>query len=221
MHKPTLVIGNKNYSSWSLRTWFLLREMGIEFEELMLMLDTDDFEERIGDYSPSRRVPVLRDGGHIIWDTLSIAEYLNEKYPAKQLWPQETEARILARSVSAEMHSGFSALRRHMPMNCRAENRRAEMTHELQADIERVQDIWTECRTQYASQGPWLFGQFSITDAMYAPVAFRFATYGTALNNEAQTYSSYLLARPALQEWKQSSCQETTIIESEEVNLVK
>lgn len=219
MRQLTLVIGNKNYSSWSLRSWFLLKEMDVQFDELLLKLNTDEFEQRIGEYSPSRRVPVLRDGGYLIWDTLSIAEYLYEKFPEKHIWPQDLSNRILARSISAEMHSGFQAIRAHMPMNCRAIDRSVIMTDELQDDIDRIIEIWSECRATHAKSGSWLFGAFSIADAMYAPVAFRFASYGVFVDGLAKEYMQFLLLRPALQQWKQSSLLENEINEIYEVGL--
>ena len=219
MRQLTLVIGNKNYSSWSLRSWFLLKEMEIQFDEVVLKLNTDDFEQRIGEYSPSRRVPVLRDGDYLIWDTLSIAEYLNERFPEKNIWPVKLENRILARSISAEMHSGFHAIRAHMPMNCRAKDRTVLMTDELQDDIDRIIEIWSECRATHAVSGPWLFGAFSIADAMYAPVAFRFASYGVFVDGLAKEYMQFLLSRPALQHWKQCSLLENEINDMYEVGI--
>ena len=219
MQDLTLVIGNKNYSSWSLRAWFLLKEMGLEFDEILLKLFTDEFEQGIGKYSPSKQVPVLKDKQHIIWDSLSIAEYLNEQYPDKQNWPKDSSARILARSLAAEMHSGFFTLRSQMPMNCRAENRNIKMTDDLQTDIDRIIHIWNECRNLYATQGPWLFGEFSVADAMYAPVAFRFASYSVNVVDEARTYMDFLLSRPAMQQWKQDAIAEKEVIEAAELGL--
>jgi len=219
MSNLTLVIGNKNYSSWSLRAWFLLKEMELDFEEIILKLDTDEFDQVIEGYSPSKRVPVLRDDDLVIWDTLAISEYLNETYPEKQLWPEDIHSRTLARAVSSEMHSGFMALRQFMPMNCRAENRKIIMNDELQADIDRVIQIWADCRSKHAKSGPWLFGQFSIADAMYAPVAFRFASYGVFVENEAREYLDYLLTHPAMQEWRLAACEEIEVLEHEEVGI--
>lgn len=213
----TLVIGNKNYSSWSLRPWLILKEADIAFQEIALKLFTDDFEERIGEYSPTRRVPVLRHGEHVIWDSLAIAESLNETHPEKQLWPQDPSARNLARSVSCEMHSGFFSLREKMPMNCRATNRKVKMDDDLQSDIDRIIKIWEQCRERFATTGDWLFGDFSIADAMYAPVAFRFSTYQVKLPKLAKEYCDFLLSRPAMQEWKVSACSEIEVITAGEV----
>jgi len=216
----TLIIGNKNYSSWSLRPWLILKECAIEFDEIVLKLFTDEFEEIIGEYSPSKRVPVLRHAEHVIWDSLSIAEFLHETYPEKNLWPRNSAARILARTISCEMHSGFYSLREKMPMNCRANGRKVKMDDDLQSDIDRVIQIWEECRKQYQHLGPWLFGEFSIADAMYAPVAFRFATYQVAQPKSAQEYCSFLLSRPAMQEWKISAVAEKEVITAGEVGQV-
>ena len=215
----TLIIGNKNYSSWSLRPWLILKEAKIDFNEIVIKLFTDNFEEKIGEYSPSKRVPVLRNEDYVIWDSLSIAEFLNEIYPEKQLWPQDPAAKILARTISCEMHSGFYALREKMPMNCRAENRQVKMDDALQGDIDRVIQIWNECRNQNASHGPWLFGDFSIADAMYAPVAFRFASYQVKLPKLAKEYCDFLLSRPAMQQWKADGVAEKEVIQAGEVGI--
>ena len=215
----TLIIGNKNYSSWSLRPWLILKEANIDFNELVLKLYTDDFNEKISEYSPIKRVPVLRSENHVIWDSLSIAEFLNEAYPVKQLWPKDPTAKILARTISCEMHSGFFALREKMPMNCRAQNRKISMDDDLQDDIDRVIQIWTECRNQNAAHGPWLFCDFSIADAMYAPVAFRFASYQVKLSKPAKEYCDYLLSRPAMQQWKAAGIAEKDVIQAGEVGI--
>ncbi len=215
----TLIIGNKNYSSWSLRPWLILKEAEIEFDEILIKLFTDGYEEKLGEYSPTKRVPVLRSAKHVIWDSLSIAEYLNESYPEKQLWPQDPDKRILARTISCEMHSGFFALREKMPMNCRATNRVVSMDDHLQTDIDRVIQIWTECRNQNASHGPWLFGEFSIADAMYAPVAFRFASYQVILSGAAKEYCDFMLSRPAMLQWKAEGAAEKEVIEAGEVGI--
>ncbi len=222
MDKTTLIIGNKNYSSWSLRAWMMLKQSNIEFDEILLKLDTEDFEQRIGDFSPSRTVPVLNHGGHVIWDSLAIAEYLNETYPNKQLWPQDVEARISARAVSAEMHSAFFSLRKLMPMNCRAENRRVEMTDDLLQNIERVKTIWTKARKQFGnnnsdSNGGFLFGHFTIADAMYAPVVFRFNTYGVELDGPAKEYADHMLQLTSMQDWLKEAKAEPEFIAHEEV----
>ena len=184
MNPLTLVIGNKNYSSWSLRPWLLLRQASIPFEEIRLALGRDNLSK----YSPSGLVPVLKHGALAIWDSLAIAEYLAEQFPEKELWPRDVEARAMARSVSAEMHSGFTHLRTHMNMNCRSHFPGKGMTPEVAKDIQRIQQIWQDCRSRFGDGGPFLFGVFSIADAMYAPVSFRFITYAVPLSPVAETY---------------------------------
>jgi glutathione S-transferase len=198
---PLLVIGNKNYSSWSLRPWLLLRAFGIAFRELKLPLDTPEFEARIGDYSPSRRVPALVDGEVRLWDSLAIAEYANERWLDGCGWPAEIAVRAHARAVSAEMHSGFAALRQEMPMNCCKRVRNHPLGAEAARDIARVQAMWRETRRRYGGSGRFLFGAFGIADAMYAPVVLRFLSYGIALGAEEQEYADAIVALPALLEW--------------------
>lgn len=195
-----LVIGNKNYSSWSLRPWLGLKVAGIEFEEILLPLYEENARSKRLVYSPSGKVPLLADGTLRIWDSLAIAEYLAEKYPEKQLWPKTIEARAMARSVCAEMHGGFANLRNMLNMDIRA-RLQAEITPEAQAEIDRIIAIWTECRDRFGSGGPFLFGNFSWADAFYAPVATRFVTYGIPLSGVAQAYVDTILALPAMQEW--------------------
>ena len=207
MSDLNLIIGNKNYSSWSLRPWILLRRLGLPFRETLVALDTPEFKAQVAQYGPGGRVPVLLDGDLAIWDSLAICEYLVEL--AGRGLPAERAARAVARSVSAEMHSGFSNLRAQWPMNARARNRRTPMTPSLKADIERVEEIWADCRGRYGSQGPWLFGEYSMADAMFAPVVLRFNTYGAQLIGTAREYVSTALEDPALQEWILAGQKET------------
>ena len=204
----TLVIGNKNLSSWSLRPWLVLRHFGLPFEEVKLPLDTPAFHRDIIKYTPSRRVPVLIDddvkgasGGSLtIWDSLAIAEYLNEKAEGRA-WPADPGIRAHARAVSAEMHSGFVALRTHWPMKSTGTGN-VELPPEGKADVARVQQLWHECRSQYAPRGPWLFGEYSIADAMYAPVALRFRHYGATFSSPlAESYQRQLVQHEHLQAW--------------------
>ncbi|MBS0486206.1 MAG: glutathione S-transferase family protein [Proteobacteria bacterium] len=199
--KPVLVVGSKNYSSWSLRPWLLLRQFGVAFDEIMLPLDTPEFYARIHDYSPTGRVPVLHDGDIRVWDSLAIAEYVNERWLGGRGWPRDHAARAFARSVSAEMHSGFPALRSELPMNCRKRVKDHPASKDAQADIERIKAIWREARERYGKSGPFLFGTFGIADAMYAPVVLRFESYDVALDPDERAYSEAILALPALQEW--------------------
>jgi glutathione S-transferase len=196
----TLVIGNKNLSSWSLRPWLVLEHFGLEFKEIKLPLDTPEFFRDIVKYTPAKRVPVLIDGEQHIWDSLAIAEYVNEKVQGRA-WPADPATRAHARAVSAEMHSGFSALRQHWPMKATGQST-AELPPAGRDDVARVQQLWLECRKQYASRGPWLFGDYSIADAMYAPVALRFRHYGARLASaEAEAYFHQLIQDPFLQAW--------------------
>lgn len=211
----TLVIGNRNYSSWSLRPWILLRHLGIAFDEVRLPLDTPEFDAKIGRWSPSRRVPVLVDGELRVWESLAIAEYAVEK--AGRGWPADPAARAVARAVSAEMHAGFQALRSAYPMNVRARNRRVPTTPALAASIRRMDELWTACRTRHGAGGPWLFGEYSVADAMYAPVAFRFRTYGTAgLGPVSLAYVATVLEDPLLQPWIAAAEAETERVAADE-----
>ena len=212
MNLLTLVIGNKNYSSWSLRPWLLLRQASIPFEEVRLVLGIDDLSK----HSPSGLVPVLKHGALTIWDSLAIAEYLAEQFPEKALWPRDVEARAVARAVSAEMHSGFINLRTHMNMNCRGHFPGKGMTPEVAKDIQRIQQIWQDCRSRFGKDGDFLFGKFSIADAMYAPVSFRFVTYAVPLAPVAREYVSTLQDLPAMQEWLAAAKEESEVIEQYE-----
>ena len=217
--KLELAIGNKNYSSWSLRPWLALRQSGLEFEETRIALYTPQSRAATLAWSPSGKVPVLRHGSITVWDSLAICEYLAETFPEKRLWPREREARARARSVSAEMHSGFSALRAQMPMNVRASGRRVPSTPELESDVARVTSLWRECLAEKDARGPFLFGEFTIADAMYAPVVFRFATYGVRLGKPEQRYADSMRALPALREWADAAAQESEVLPGSEVGL--
>ncbi len=214
--KIQLIIGNKNYSSWSLRSWLLLREAGIPFEEHRIALDTPDTKREIAAFSSAGRVPILKLDDLTVWDTLAIAETVAERWPEKGLWPADSAARARARAVSAEMHSGFTTLRSCMPMNCRAMGRKVLLPDELGADIDRVIAIWSECYRQYGDQGGWLFGKFSVADAMFAPVVLRFRTYGINLPESAVHYPHRLLESEALQEWLLAAESEIEVIDGDE-----
>ena len=209
----TLVIGNKNYSSWSMRPWLVLRQAGIPFAEVRIPLYLPESSAPLASWSPSCKVPALHDGDIRVWDSLAICEYLNERFPDRQLWPRDATARAVARSVSAEMHAGFGALREHMSMNIRARYPGKGRTPECIADIERILSIWTDCRARFGGDGDFLFGHFSIADAMYAPVVLRFQTYGVALEGAAKDYAEAMLALPALQAWVADAVAETERIE--------
>ena len=212
----TLIIGNKNYSSWSLRSWFLLAEAGIPFAEHRILLDVATTAAEMAEYCPSRTVPVLVIDDEVIWDSLAIAETVAERWPEKALWPADPAARAHARAISAEMHAGFAALRESMPMNCRAMGRKVALPDALTADIDRVLEIWSECHQRYGEAGDWLFGRFSVADAMYAPVVLRFRTYGINLPDSASRYPRRLLESEAIQDWLLASESEIEVIREEE-----
>jgi glutathione S-transferase len=215
MASLTLVIGNKNYSSWSLRAWLLMKHLGLSFTEVVIPLDTPETREQIERYGPSGRVPVLRDGELAVWDSLAICEYLAEL--TGKGWPQARAARAVARSVCAEMHSGFTNLRSLWPMNARARNRHTVTTVALEADVERIDVIWNECRSRFGGAGPWLFGEYTVADAVYAPVVLRFNTYGARISQTARWYMASVLEDGALQEWLQAAKHEPWRIAADEV----
>jgi glutathione S-transferase len=203
-----LIIGNKNYSSWSLRAWLALKHLGLQFRETVVPLDQPGFREEVERYGPSGRVPVLMHGELAIWDSLAICEYVAEI--TGRGWPAARDARAVARSVCAEMHSGFANLRAEWPFNARAWNRHTPMTPGLEADIERLEEIWTDCRHRFGKdRGQWLFGEYTLADAMFAPVAVRFNTYGAPLTEVARGYIAASLEDPALQEWLVAAKHET------------
>ncbi len=217
MDKFELVIGNKAYSSWSLRPWLVLRHAQVFFTETRVPLYVHGYKEELLKYAPSGKVPVLKHGTVTVWDSLAICEYLAELFPQAALWPQDPSIRALARSISAEMHSGFTAIRGAMPFNCRASGRHVPITAEIQKEIDRVQGLWRDCRAVYGKAGTWLFGDFSVADAMYVPVALRFLTYGVSLDPVAQSYAEMISYDPAVQEWVAAAKQETEVMISNEV----
>jgi glutathione S-transferase len=202
-----LLIGNKNYSSWSLRPWLLMRALDIAFDEVQIWLDEPapaNLEQLR--HSPSAKVPCLIDGDYTVWDSLAIVEYLAERYPNLGVWPSQPKDRARARSVCAEMHSGFGELRQALPMNVRKRFANVPLNEKVRADIARIGLIWRDCLLE--SGGPFLFGSFSAADAFYAPVAWRFRSYGVSLEASLEEYLDRLLALPAMQEWKAASEQE-------------
>jgi len=212
MPRYTLVIGNKNYSSWSLRAWLLMKQSRLVFDEVRVPLYLPSSKDTLRKYGPSGKVPVLLDGDITVWDSLAIAEYLAERHPELQLWPAVEAQRAVARSISAEMHSGFSPLRSNMSMNCRGSFPGRGRTVEVAADIERIQRIWTDCRERFGTTGPYLFGTFTVADAMYAPVVLRFKTYAVQLSPVTQQYANAVFSLPALQEWVAAAKAETEVI---------
>ena len=214
--KLQLVIGNKNYSSWSMRPWVALRQAQIPFEEVQLKFDRDVRVLGIEKYSRAGKVPVLVIDGEAVWDTLAICETVAELHPEKRLWPEDPRARRLARSACAEMHSGFQALRGGMPMNIRASHPGKGLTPESRKDIERVAALWAECRERCGAGGSLLFGRFSIADAFFAPVVMRFRTYGVELPKAAQEYCEAVLALAAVREWCDAARRETEFVAADE-----
>jgi glutathione S-transferase len=209
-----LVIGNKNYSSWSMRPWLALRASQIPFEEIFVPLYTGAADkQRILDVSRAGKVPILIDGEVTIWDSLAIIEYIAERFPEKRLWPEHPARRAHARSVSAEMHSGFAALRNECGMNLHRPVRAIELSDDARANIARVQEIWTDCRERYGQSGPFLFGAFGAADAMFAPVVHRFRTYAVAVTKETQAYMDTMMALPAFAEWTRAGLAEKLVIE--------
>jgi glutathione S-transferase len=196
-----LVIGNKNYSSWSLRPWLLLRHFEVPFEEVRLALDSEQFRNEIAALSPSRRVPVLHHDGLVVWDSLAICEYVNETFLDGRGWPGAREPRALARSAAAEMHSGFPDLRTQFPMNCARKPDGYRGDARSAADLARIAELWNDLRRRHAGDGEFLCGDFGIVDAMFAPVAVRFRGYGVAPDPVCEAYVRTLYALPAMREW--------------------
>ncbi|KQY55122.1 glutathione S-transferase family protein [Lysobacter sp. Root494] len=222
---PLLVIGNKNYSSWSLRPWLLLRHFGVAFDELRLRLDTPEFHAEIDKWSPTRTVPVLHDEGLVVPDSLAICEYANERWLDGRGWPADLRTRAKARAAAAEMHSGFRALRTQLPMNCRRKPDNYRWDASAQADMDRIQQLWRELRGEHADQGAlqegeFLCGGFGIVDAMYAPVVMRFVGYGVGLDDNAKRYVEAITALPAMREWFAAADAEGERIEATD-NLVQ
>lgn len=211
-----LVIGNKNYSSWSMRPWVAMKAFGIQFEEIPISLGRQDTSSRIAQYSAAGRVPVLIDGDITVWDSLAICEYLAEQFPDKHLWPQDVAARAHARSVCAEMHSGFTGLRTAMWMNIRASFPGKGRTAQAQADIARICELWEDCLNRFGTHR-FLFGDFSIVDAYYAPVVMRFRTYGVWLPPALQAYVDRMVAHPAVAQWIREAMDETERLEKYDV----
>ena len=211
-----LIIGNRNYSSWSLRAWLMLRAAGVEFDVTRIPLDVPGYEREILAHSPSGCVPVLLDGDLRVWDTLAIGEYLAERFPAARLWPADPTQRAAARSLSAEMHAGFADLRAELPMNCRATGRNVAPGDAARRDIDRILAIWENCLRTCPGGGPWLMGRFGIVDAMYVPVALRFRTYDIPVPGRASGFMAAVMASEAVRDWMRDAEAEEEIIEREE-----
>ena len=217
MSEFTIVLGNKAYSSWSLRGWLMLKLTGAAFDEVVVPLDRPETKAAIRAHSPSGRVPTLKAEGLAVWDTLAIAEYLHERFPEAGLWPEDPAARARARSVAAEMHAGFPALRARLPMDLKREppepGAGIAVDGALAGEIARIVAIWSDCRARFGGAGDFLFGRFGAADAFYAPVATRFVTYGVALEGGVADYRDALVARPDLSDWIAAAKAEPWIIE--------
>lgn len=220
MSKPLLIVGNKNYSSWSLRPWLALKVAGIDFAEKVVPLFDAEWPTRKAEL-PSGKVPVLKHDGVVIWETLAILEYAAETWPEAKLWPEGKIARAIARSVSSEMHAGFAKLRTHMPMNIRGHYPGRGMHPGVAEDIRRVETLWTDCRQRFGQDGAFLFGRFGNADAMFAPVVSRFATYGVRLNDTAQAYMDAVQGLPAMREWSEAGRAEPWTIAEDEIDFIE
>src|SRR5258705_8424455 len=193
----SLIIGNKNYSSWSMRPWIAMKATGIPFTEEVISLHAADFKERVSKVSGTGKVPVLSDGDVHVWESLAILEHLAERFPDAGLWPSDPKARGYARAVASEMHAGFIPMRRHLPMNMWRPVIRRELPDDVAANVRRIEHIWTDCRTRFGQGGPFLFGRFGAADAMFAPIVSRFQTYAVAVGAVARDYINAMIGLPA------------------------
>lgn len=215
--RPTLVIGNKQYSSWSLRPWLVLRAFGVDFEEIVVPLDTAEFQARIGALSPSRRVPALVHDGVTVWDSLAISEYVDEHFLQRGGWPSERAARATARSLACEMHSGFQALRTECPMNVlRRMDAPLAVSDAAAKDIARIEAMWADARERFGQGGDFLFGRFGIVDAFFAPVVTRLQTYAQSVSAGARRYMDAIFALPAMQQWIEGARAEQHVLDKYE-----
>jgi len=212
----TLLIGNRNYSSWSLRAWLLMRQAAIPFEERLVALGSEAFGREVRRHSPAGRVPVLVDAGFAVWDTLAIAEYLAERFPDRGIWPGDAQDRARARSVCAEMHAGFGALRSQMPMNIEARLPGRGWNLQVQDDVDRIVEIWSTLRERHAAHGPFLFGRFCAADAFFAPVVSRFETYAVPTPPPCDAYRQAVLALPAMRDWTEGALAERAFLAEDE-----
>lgn len=213
-----LIIGNKNYSSWSLRPWLAMKVAGITFEETVISLDAPDFKARVMAFSDAGRVPVLVDGDVRIWESLAILEYLADRFPSVGLWPADAAARAQARAIAAEMHAGYQPLRRHLPMNMARPVKARALDDGAAADVKRIDAIWRQCRGKFGCGGDFLFGGFGAADAMFAPVVSRFHTYAVDVSEDAAAYMRAVMALPAWQEWRAAARREPWVLPHDEVD---
>ena len=213
-----LIIGNKNYSSWSFRPWIAMRVAGIAFRETVISLEATDFKERVIKMSGAGKMPVLADGDVRVWESLAILEYLAEKFPAASLWPRDAAARGHARAISAEMHAGFVPLRRQLPMNMWRPVLPRQLDADAKANVARIDSIWTHCRARFGAGGLFLYGAFGAADAMYAPVVSRFHTYAVEVSVAARDYMRAVMALPAWNEWRHAAMREPWVLPHDEVD---
>jgi glutathione S-transferase len=216
-----LILGNKNYSSWSMRPWIAMKVAGIPFEEEVISLDARDFKPRVTRVSGTGKVPALADGDVQVWESLAILEYLAEKFPDARLWPSDPSARAHARAIAAEMHAGFVPLRRHLPMNMWRPVQKRDLTAEVQSNVQRIEAMWADCRTRFGAGGAFFFGRFGAADAMYAPVVARFHTYAVELGTVARAYADAVMALPAWAEWRAAALKEPWVLPEDEVDWPK
>jgi glutathione S-transferase len=213
MAELSITLGNKNYSSWSLRGWLAVKQTGVAFDEAMIPFRQADTRARILAASPSGRVPVLRHGGLVVWDSLAIGEYLAECFPEAGLWPRDPAARAVARAVTAEMHAGFAALRTRLPMDIRGRHPGFAAPPGVAEEVARIVALWGDCRTRFGQGGAFLFGDFTLADAAFAPVVTRLVSYDVALDGTAAAYRDAVLAWPAMVEWTEAAHAEPWVIE--------
>jgi glutathione S-transferase len=214
----TLIIGNKNYSSWSLRPWIAMKVAGIAFDEVVIPLNAPDFKARVGQISGSGKVPALADGDVHVWESLAILEYLAEKFPGARLWPADRAARAHARAIASEMHAGFLPLRQACPMNMWRPVKKRDLDGDVLANVRRIDALWADCRARFGSGGPFLFGAFGAADAMYAPVVSRLHTYAVEVGSAARDYMAAVMALPAWAEWKGAALKEPWVLPHDEVD---
>jgi len=213
-----LIIGNKNYSSWSMRPWIAMKVAGIPFDETVISLNASDFKAVVGPVSGTGKVPVLIDGEVRVWESLAILEYLAEKFPQLGLWPVDAAARAYARVVANEMHAGFLPLRRLLPMNMWRPVMKRELTPEAAVNVQRLEAIWNDCRERFGNGGPFLFGRYGAADAMYAPMVSRLHTYAVDVGAGTRAYMNAVMALPAWREWHAAAVKEPWVLPEDEVD---
>jgi glutathione S-transferase len=212
-----LILGNKNYSSWSLRPWIAMKMAAIDFDEVVIPIYRADSKPQLLAHSPAGKVPILIDGEARVWESLAILEYLAETFPAAGLWPADALARSHARAISAEMHAGFVPLRRACPMNCRRPAKARDLDADVLQDVRRIEAMWSQCRSRFGAGGPYLFGRFTAADAMYAPIVLRLATYAVEVGAQAQGYMEAVADLPAMREWTAAGRAEEWVLPQFEV----